>query len=69
MMKRALKSGERVRITSANNMPGFHPGDLGTIKEGPYPAPQGGEYYIVQMDKDVGSGPTIFLAEEIESSD
>lgn len=58
-----------MRVTRANAMPSYEPGDTGTIKEGPYPAPHGGDYYIVQMDHDAGSGPTIFMAEEIELAD
>ena len=61
-----MKPGDRVRLTTANTMPGYGPGDEGTIKQGPHPAPAGGHYYVVQMDHDAGSGPVIFLSEEIE---
>jgi hypothetical protein len=65
-MSRKLSRGDRVRLTTANSMLGFKPGEEGTIKQGPYPALAGGHYYIVQMDNDAGGGPTIFLEEEIE---
>lgn len=68
-MSRNLKPGQRVRVSRANTLPSYQPGDSGTIKEGPYPAPHGGHYYIVQMGQDTGIGPAIFLAEEIEGAD
>lgn len=68
-MNGKLKPGMRVRVTTANAMPGFRPGDTGTLKEGPYPSAIGGHYYVVQMDNDVGGGPAIFMAEEIEPAE
>jgi hypothetical protein len=68
MSRTFLKAGDRVRITSANAMPGYRLGDTGTVDHGPCPAATGDHYYVVQMDDD-GDGPVIFLAEEIESVD
>ena len=65
-----LKQGYRVRVTRANAMPGFQPGEVGTLKGGPFPASMGGYYYLVRMDKDeVDGDPIVFLAEEIEVVD
>jgi hypothetical protein len=58
-----------MRLTTANTMPSVKLGDEGTITQGPYPAPGGGHYYVVQMDNDAGSGPAIFMSEEIEPAD
>ena len=68
-MSRQLNLGDRVRVTSANTMPGYQPGDAGTVKDGPHPAANGGHYYIVHMDNDVGGSPIVFMTEEIEVAD
>ncbi len=64
-MSHELKSGDRIRVTGIKNVPGFRPGDTGTVKDGPHPMTAGGHYYIVQMDKK-GEESILFRAEEIE---
>ena len=67
-MSDALKPGDRVRLTSANRLPGYRPGDRGTIV-GVVPNPVGGNLpsYIVAMDKNSPStAPTLFAEDEIE---
>jgi hypothetical protein len=68
-MSSHLKPGDRVRLTSADTMSGFSPGDEGTSKQGPHPAPVGGHYDIVQMDNDIDSGPAIVITDEFEPAD
>jgi hypothetical protein len=68
-MSNNLKPGERVRVTCSNTLPIYLLGTTGTVKQGPYPAPHGGHYYIVQMDNDTGGGPAIYMAEELEIAD
>jgi hypothetical protein len=68
-MSRELKPGERVRVTSANAMPDYQRGDSGTVLQGPFPSAMGGQYYIVQMDKDPANLQVTFLMEEIEVAD
>jgi hypothetical protein len=66
-MSRKLKPGDRVRVTSANALPGYRPGDTGTVKDGPWPGVVC-DYYAVQMDNK-GDDPVVFLAGEIEPVD
>jgi hypothetical protein len=41
-------------VTGSGTLPGYHPGDKGTVKQGPYPAPSGGHYDIAQMANHAG---------------
>ena len=68
-MSRVLKPGDRVRVISANAVPSYQPGDTGTVLQGPNPAPMGGHYYVVQMDKDTDKVQIAFLAGQIEAAD
>ena len=68
-MSGALKPGDRVRLTSANRLPGYRPGDRGTVV-GVVPNPVGGSLpcYAVAMDKNSPSAVPALLAEdEIEA--
>jgi hypothetical protein len=63
-----LKPGDRVRLTSANRLPGYHPGERGRVV-GVVSNPAGGSLpcYAVAMDKNGPSaGPALFAADEIE---
>jgi hypothetical protein len=67
-MSLTLKPGDRVRVTAANRLPGYHPGDTGRILK-VVPNPAGGSLpsYTVAMDKNSPSAePAIFAADEIE---
>jgi hypothetical protein len=67
-MSRALKAGDRVRVTIRNRIAGYGPGDKGTVLREPSTATITGErYYTVAMDKD-GPNATgvVFAEEEIE---
>ena len=68
-MSGALKPGDHVRLTSANRLPGYRPGDRGTVV-GVVPNPVGGNLpsYTVAMDKNSPSAVPALLAEdEIEA--
>ena len=64
-MSGALKPGDRVRLTSANRLPGYRPGDRGTVV-GVVPNPVGGSLpcYAVAMDKNSPSAVPALLAED-----
>ena len=67
-MSDALKPGDRVRLTSANRLPGYRPGDRGTIV-GVVPNPVGDRLpcYTAAMDKNSPSAtPALFAEDEIE---
>jgi hypothetical protein len=67
-MSLTLKLGDRVRVTRANRLPGYHPGDRGSIL-GVVPNPIGGitPSYTVAMDKNSPSAePALFAEDEIE---
>jgi hypothetical protein len=67
-MSVTLNPGDRVRLTSANRLPGYHPGDTGSIL-GVVPNPIGGTNpsYTVAMDKNGPSAePALFAEDEIE---
>ena len=67
-MSLTLKLGDRVRVTRANRLPGYHTGDRGTIL-GVVPNPIGGTNpsYTVAMDKNSPSAePALFAEDEIE---
>jgi hypothetical protein len=66
-MSRTLQAGDRVRVTVRNRVPGYQPGDKGTLLRGPRTADGDPPYYIVMMDKDGLQGTGIvFAADEIE---
>ena len=64
-MSDALKPGDRVRLTSANRLPGYRPGDRGTVV-GVVPNPVGGNLpsYAVARDKNSPSAEPALLAED-----
>ena len=64
-MSLTLKLGDRVRVTRANRLPGYHPGDRGRIV-GVVPNPIGGTNpsYTVAMDKNGPSAEPALLAED-----
>jgi hypothetical protein len=69
-MSRELSKGQRVRVTDKNRIPGYAPGDRGTVTAA-YSVPASGErHYIVAMDKDhpAHSG-AVFTEDEIEPED
>jgi hypothetical protein len=64
----ALKPGDRVRLTATTRLPGYHPGERGTVV-GVVPNPVGGNLpsYTVAMDKNSPSAtPARFAEDEIE---
>jgi hypothetical protein len=67
-MSRALKAGDRVRVTARNRLAGYVPGDKGRVLREPLTVTINGErYYTVAMDKD-GPNATgvVFAADEVE---
>jgi hypothetical protein len=66
-MNPKLKPGDRVRIATNFPLPGYQPGDKGTVLTGPILRPNGQPYYIVAMDAASRYTPNAILgAEEIE---
>ena len=66
-MSGALKPGDRVRLTSANRLPGYRPGDRGTVVRTSPPASTSVPYFIVAMDKyRPRTGRVVFTGHEIE---
>jgi hypothetical protein len=66
-MSRTLNAGDRVRVTVRNRVPGFKPGDKGTILSGPRSPDGDPPYYIVVMDRDgLQRTGVVFAADEIE---
>jgi hypothetical protein len=62
-----LKVGNRVRVTAANCVPGYYPGERGTILRTPPPGATVIPYFIVAMDKDrPGTAGVVFAEHEIE---
>jgi hypothetical protein len=62
-----LKVGDRVRVTIQCSIPGYLPGDKGTVTRGPHTGPSGTSYFKVTMDKDdPASRGATFAADEIE---
>ncbi len=61
------KQGDRVRVTAANQVPGYQPGDKGTVVWEVRSTVQG-KLYAVMMDKDDPQGTCpVFSAAEIEA--
>ncbi len=65
-MSHPPKSGDRVRITSANRMLEYQAGAVGTVLWGPILGTASAPYYVLLMDSHAGGGPAIFMAEEVE---
>jgi hypothetical protein len=67
-MSRALKVGDRVRVTIHNRMAGYQPGDKGAVLREVADGPSGTRYYVVAMDKDdpIKTG-VLFSDDEIEA--
>ena len=66
-MSRELKPGDRVRVTVRNRMPGYQPGDKGTVMRETEVGPSRQRYYTVAMDKDdPAKGGVVFRFDEIE---
>jgi hypothetical protein len=68
-MSRTLKPGDRVRVTHSNRVPGYPPGEKGTVIQGLEPPCDDDPYlpcYVVHMDKDGPTKNVIFRADEIE---
>jgi hypothetical protein len=68
-MRRNLKPGDPVRVTTANIMPGYRPGEKGTVLWGPIFQDSCEPYYIVAMGKEDATTSIIFGANEIERDD
>ena len=64
-MSLELERGDRVRITSMNSVPGYWPGEKGTVIWGPNEA-GGVIYYVVVMDHSPNCRPRVFKSGEIE---
>jgi hypothetical protein len=66
-MSRTLNAGDRVRVTVRNRVPGYQPGDKGTVLRGPKSPDGDPPYYIVVMDKDgLGRTGVVFAVDEVE---
>ena len=61
-----LHKGDVVRVTRANRMSRYEPGDKGMIVMGPKGLGSGRLYYLVLMDKDDPLHLVIFTDDEIE---
>jgi hypothetical protein len=66
-MSGELRSGNRLRVTARIRMPGYRPGDKGTVMSGPHLLTSGARYYIARMDQDHASKRVIFAANEVEA--
>jgi hypothetical protein len=69
-MSRELSKGQRVRVTDKNRIPGYDPGDRGTLAAAYSVSATGERHYVVAMDKDhpAHSG-AVFAEDEIEPED
>ena len=61
-----LRQGDVVRVTKANRMQRYQPGDKGMIVMGPKGLGSGQLYYLVMMYKDDPQRIVIFTEDEIE---
>jgi hypothetical protein len=62
-----FRVGDRVHVTAASHVPGYHPGEKGTVLRTPPPAATSAPYFIVAMDRDrPGSAGVVFAEREIE---
>jgi hypothetical protein len=66
-MSGALKAGDRLRVTARVRVPGYQPGDKGTVMSGPHLLPSGARYYIARMDQDHADKRVIFADDEVEA--
>ena len=62
-----LRQGDVVRVTKANRMQRYQPGDKGMIVMGPKGLGSARLYYLVVMDKDDPLHFVIFTVDEIEA--
>jgi hypothetical protein len=65
-MRRALKVGDRVRVTVRCRLAGYEVGAKGRILWGPHVHSDGRSYYLVAMEISMTGRPVIFAEEEIE---
>jgi hypothetical protein len=66
-MPRELQPGDRVRVTVANRVPGYQPGDRGTVQRAVISTATGVSHYLVMMDKDdPAKSGGVFAGDEIE---
>jgi hypothetical protein len=63
-MSKELRPGDRVRVTGANRMHSFSPGDKGTVLRGGMTGIDGRRYYVVSMRKAGATGTTVVFADE-----
>jgi hypothetical protein len=69
-MARALKPGQRVRVTVSNRVARYQPGDTGTVLRSSVSATTGERYYTVAMDlDDPAASEAVFAEGEIEADD
>jgi hypothetical protein len=62
-----LRVGDRVHVTAASHVQGYHPGKKGTVLRTPPPAATSVPYFIVAMDKNrPGTAGVVFAEREIE---
>ena len=62
-----LRVGDRVHVTAASHVPGYHPGEKGTVVRTSPPASTSVPYFIVAMDKyRPRTGRVVFTVHEIE---
>jgi hypothetical protein len=66
-MSKQLKVGDLVRVTAANRMNSYQPGDKGTVLWGGTKGTSGQRYFVVSMDKAGATGTTVvFTEKEVE---
>ena len=68
-MSQEWKPGDRVRVTSRNQVRGYRPGDRGTVTQGPTTPTNGEPFYRVLMDKDSTTSTVVFTAGEVEADE
>jgi hypothetical protein len=62
-----FQPGERVRVTAANRVSGYQPGDKGTVQRAVISTATGVTHYLVMMDKDdPAKSGVVFAADEVE---
>jgi hypothetical protein len=66
-MSGELKAGDRLRVTARIRVPGYRPGDKGTVVSGPHLRPSGARYYIARMDKDHPDTRVLLADDEVEA--
>ena len=63
-MSRALKKGQRVRVSERNRRKGRHPGEKGTVLRGPIGTADHKVYYLVTLGRTAPE--RILAADEVE---